>query len=157
MAFSENQREQFKIIAIREMEDIAMRNFLAPKAKGCGDIKPWTWHRSYSNPECQGSLITATSTWTGKTRKGESVSSAYIDRMESWDRNRFSEMVQMMGGKPGQQCGIDSLAERSSEETLLKAASHYFKRDVIAVRWVYFYNVSNGYPCERIDVVHRDE
>ena len=75
--------------------------------------------------------------------------------MESADRKRFSEMIQMMGGKPTQQMGVDSLAEQCDDETLIKAASHYFARDVIAVRWVYYYNVSTGYPCERIDTVFK--
>lgn len=119
------------------------------------EVKPKAWHRSYSNPSCQGTLITKTKSWPKKPRKSDDVSSAYIDRMESWDRKRFFEMVQMMGGKPTQQCGIDSLAERCTDETLLKAASHFFQKDVIAVRWVYYYNVSSGYPCERIDVVSR--
>lgn len=120
-------------------------------------VKPTTWNRHYSNQASQGTLITQTDNWPDRTGKGETVTSAYIDRMETWDRTRFFEMVQMMGGKPTQQCGIDSLAEKSTDETLLKAASHYFQKDVNAVRWVYYYNESNGFPCERVDVVYRDE
>lgn len=119
------------------------------------EVEPKAWYRSYANPSCQGTLINQTRYWPKETKDGEEVSSAYIDRMEAWDRSKFSEMVQMMGGKPGQQRGIDSLADRCDDETLLKAASHYFGKEVTAVRWVYYYNVSSGYSCERVDIVYK--
>lgn len=119
------------------------------------EVKPKAWYRHYDNPSCQGSLIKQTQSWSKKAKKGEKFSSAYIDRMEAWDRSKFSEMVQMIGGKPGQQCGIDSLVDKCSDAALLRSASHYFQKDVTAVRWVYYYNVSSGYPCERVDYIYK--
>lgn len=117
------------------------------------NVAPRQPYRSYTNRHSNGSLIRQTDNWPKQLPDGQAISSAYIDRMWTWNWDRYSEMIQMMGGKPSQQMGVDSLVDQSTDETLLAAASHYFEKPIHAVRWVYFYNVSNGFPCERIDII----
>lgn len=122
------------------------------------EIRPRTGHRSYSNPDSQGSLITQTANWDD-TRLIPSTegNSAYIDRMQSWDRGRFHQMVAMMGGTAVQQMGVDRVVENASDETLIEAAQFYFRKPIVAVRWIYYFNVATGYPCERIDYLVKEE
>lgn len=119
-------------------------------------VKPYAGRRHYSNPHCQGTLIKQTKNWPKLTKKGESVNSAYIDRMASWDREKFERFVVKLQGKKGQDCGLDQLAEKATDKTLVESAKEYFGDDITAVRWVYYFNRATGYPCERIDYIYRE-
>ncbi|MAT51429.1 MAG: hypothetical protein CMK32_09635 [Porticoccaceae bacterium] len=142
-------------------------------------VKAPVLRRSYTNPNSQGTLITQTKNWPGAgsrigscvdsygncvTRvvgKPESVpeglklGSDYVDRMWERDKSGWDKFTETMGGLTGQHMGLSELAISATDEMLTKAMSEYAGREVVAVRWVYFYNVSTGYDSQRIDFLYR--
>lgn len=116
------------------------------------DVSPPSYYRHYSNPSCQGTLIRATSKWTKKIPPEHSLNSAYVDRMWSWDSEKWARCIKHLP-----KTSLSSAIEQASEEALLAMAKEYFECDVIAVRWVYYYNVSTGYDCERIDFIYKPD
>lgn len=142
--------------------------------------------RTYSNPSSQGTLIRHSKKWPKQklsrvgrrivesgndpfirfnelssepafVPKGLDIDSAYVDRMWSWDRNKWNELVRILGGSKGQQMGLNCLIEKASEKALIESTKYYFCHDVVAVRWVYYFNVSTGYDCQRIDFIYKPE
>lgn len=140
-------------------------------------VKPRSHYRHYSNQECQGSIIRATAEWPmgdecvpagmcewncyefdsllpkRKTKgrvavvpDGLDVGSAYVDRMWGWDYAKMEKAFKLL-----------SNSFDSPDEELLAFVREYFGVDVVSVRTVYYYNVSTGYPCERIDYIYRPE
>lgn len=145
-------------------------------------VKPRSHYRHYSNPSCQGTLIRQTAEWPIHPRKqpekfygsfldagyfldgswkeridpnqesepvpipeGLKAGDAYIDRMWSWDRKKMERAVEHLSN------GFDS-----SDEELIAFAKAYFDVAVVAVRTVYYYDVSSGYDCVRVDYLYRD-
>ena len=116
------------------------------------------FQRNYNNHNSQGTLIRQTKNWlTAQKSPGVDVRSAYIDRMWSHDNEKYCQMISAMGGRKGQQCGIDGLVEKCADDVLIRSANMFFDVNVVAVRWVYYFNVATGYPCERIDYVFVQE
>lgn len=114
------------------------------------DIKPPAGYLHYSNPDCQGSLMCATVKWTNKPKNGYKMDSAYVDRMWSWDEAKWKKACAVFP-----KTNLNDAIRSSSEQTLIKFAKIYFDKDIIAVRWVYYYNQATGYDCQRIDYIYK--
>ena len=141
-------------------------------------VKPAFWHRSYSNPDSQGTLITQTRNWprgecteerafysfTGieaetvrvdakpcRVPGGLDISGAYVDRMQMWDRKKWEKCVEYLP----KNCGLNSALETATDEALLAMANTYFDDEVVAVRWVYYFNVATGYDCQAVQYLYK--
>ena len=124
----------------------------------------------WDNPNSQGTLIRATELWPEGTveeyaylvdnnlmceiktenskikpvyvPEGLACHSAYIDCMYG---DKYEKARRHLSK------GMDS-----PDEELLAFAREYFELDVVAVRTVYYYNVSNGFDCPRIDILYKE-
>ncbi len=128
--------------------------FDSPSARshihGCDDeVKPPAGYCHYSNPSCQSTLLRASEKWTRKIPEGHTVSSSYVDRMYGWDSEKYERSMKLLQSDRD----LNTAVRHATEENLLAMARCYFGPKVIAVRWVYFYNVSSGYCCQRIDTI----
>lgn len=134
------------------------------------NVKPRHWYQHYSQPESQGTLIKQTKNWPipkyetiychsneywrgwhnkieDKTEvpQGLKIDSAYTDRMYSWNSEKLRECEKILSN------GLDS-----PDDELIRFVSEYFGVECVAVRTVFYFNVSSGYPCPRIDYLYKD-
>jgi len=140
-------------------------------------VGPRSYCRHYSNPDCQGTLIRQTAKWPGASssdeyevyvlsgyqsgfpyefhRKPKSIpqrlpadleaGSAYLDRMQEWDCAKYTRAMQLLSN------GMDS-----PDDELIAFVKEYFGIEVVvAVRTVFYFNASNGYPCPRVDYIFK--
>ncbi len=146
--------------------------------------KPPVGYYHYSNPACQGALMRQTANWPramSMRRKwyqdrtldglgcqvdgwfeqdepvyerapvpdGLQIESTYTDRMQEWDWDKCGRDFKKLA--PG---GFKS----SSDAQLLAFCREYWPEwEVAAVRVVYYFNVSSGYDCPRVDVLYREK
>lgn len=117
-------------------------------------VKPPVGYYSYANPASQGSLLRATSKWPllSKLKSGQASSSSYSDRLQSWNRDLWAKAIRKFSSRKG---SLTYAIQSSTEESLIAMARVlYPKWFIVAVRWVFYYNVATGYPCERLDIVY---
>ena len=87
--------------------------------------------------------------------EGLEVGSDYVDHMY-FPQGPWKKFVSTLAGyDTGKQMGLNDLFESCFEEVLLKAISEFFDVEAVAARIVYYYNVSSGYDCQRIDFLHK--
>ncbi len=143
--------------------------FIEPCKPPCGY---YSWH----NPESQGCLMAQTAQWpfvmsmrrSKNTYRndpfgppdepvyervavpaGLNIESAYTDRMQSWDRDKCDRAFKQLA-----QGGF----KNSNDEQLLSFAKTYWPDlDIVAVRVIYFFNVSSGYDCPVVEVLYREK
>jgi len=136
--------------------------------------KPQVGYYHYSNPDSQGALLTQTRNWpvsyakdptavihrhisgltfepeqiAVKVPDGLQVSDAYIDRMRDWNSAKFdAAWTQWLWKSP---------LNSANDEALIGFCTAYFDKKVVAVRIVYYFNVSSGYSCERFDYLYEE-
>jgi hypothetical protein len=140
-------------------------------------VKPRSDYRHYSNPDCQGSLIKATSKWPMSKSETRCGGGSIYENAFNRDYNAFVKFNENKKDKPiTVPAGLDifsayldrmegaklDLAWKrlsngldSPDDELITFAKEYFEEDIVAVRTVYYYNLSSGYDCPRIDLIFR--
>jgi len=78
------------------------------------EVKPKTDHYHYSNPDSQGALVAETADFPFFVDKNVyEVTSAYSDRLQSWDSKHFNSLCALIGG--GDQVWTSRLAEANDQ------------------------------------------
>lgn len=85
--------------------------------------------------------------------KDEKVSSAYSDRIASWDRQRFGLLCKMAGGDQNWAYSLPKFSEKKKLEFAKLALG--IETEVISMRAVHYFNVSNGYSCPAITAIYK--
>lgn len=107
-----------------------------------------------TNPASQNALIRVTDAWPD-VRNLRLLKLKYVStnvyKMAKTQSDRFIKALNML---PVGDTVLTRI-KRASQAQLLKMASYYLRRDVVAVRWVYRYDEKFGDPRERLDVVFK--
>jgi len=114
------------------------------------DAKPKVDYYHYSNSNSQGALLRQTAAFPRHVdTEYFEIFDAYTDRLAQWDYDLYRKACDDMGCRLAQ----------ATDEQLKKFCQTVFKKDYLPehVRVVYYYNVSSGYDCPRIDAIFRRE
>ena len=115
-------------------------------------VKPCSYHRHYSNPDCQGSLMQQSDNWPTCDKpvplpEGLEYHAVYVDRMQQWDWDKFDRLA-----KTHLTHGLDS-----TPDELIVFAEKYFEQDVVAVRTVYYFNDATGIDYPMIEILSKKD
>lgn len=86
--------------------------------------------------------------------KGLKVGSIHADQMQ-YQRDRYEKMAELLVSRVTGYGDFNRKLEMADEETLLEMASMYLELNVVAVRWVYYFNVATCYDCQRMDYLFK--
>ena len=114
-------------------------------------VKPRHWYQHYSQKDSQGTLIRQTKEWPNgcilhkvEVPENLQIDSAYIDRMYDWNRDKMELVTKHL-----------SKWMDSPDDELIKFVSKYFDVECVAVRTVFYFDVSSGHPCPRVDFLYK--
>lgn len=115
--------------------------------------KPRTYCH-YSNDASQGALIAQTTNWPDSYDPTTTEhSSAYSDRLRSWDAKRYARTCELAG--TGEQ-GWSGTLPKLNNQALVNFAQWALNLPCkpIAVRVIHYFNVSNGYSCPVVEALY---
>lgn len=116
-------------------------------------MTPYHGSLHYTNPDSQGKLIKETKNFPLKLPRDCKVYDAYSDRMMHWDQEKWREACSVFVGKSG----LTHSIQNHPDETLIEFASIYTGKEVVAVRWLFHFNVASGYDCPCMIAIYKKE
>lgn len=135
------------------------KNPILPGMKEVDDsyVKPRTSYYHYSNPNSQGAIICEVGNFDYYNPETESITSAYSDRLISWDSAHYEKVVKEFEIS-GDQAWAYNLPKLNNKD-LIKFAKEMLKLPVLprAVRVLHWYNVSNGYSSPSIEAIYKSK
>lgn len=112
-------------------------------------VKPYSYREYANNPYNVQNVLLVEHNFPTFYYEGDFISSVYSDRVSTEQWEKATEDIQ-------NKWNLENWRNLGSEK-LLKFASNLYQRDITGIRVIRYTNVSNGYPCYRIDVFAKGE